>query len=153
MKNKIAVIIFVAIATINSNAASLLDKIGFDGIAIARTTDLSKFDGSAGLRLSYDLTPRFGIILEADGSDTHGTLLESSIAAVKFSLPIGTLPVKPYLIGGAGFRFPSNEEHFTGGGGLEASYKSLRFFVEASAEKGVKSDVAGKFLGGVGFRF
>lgn len=145
--------LLLLLASLPAGAASLLDKVGIDTVGIARTTGLSKFEGSAGLRLSYDLTPRLGFILEADGSDTHGTLVESTLAAVKLSLPIANWPVKPYLLGGAGFRFPGNEEHFTGGGGLEASYKALRFFVEASAEKGVKSDTAGKFLGGIGFRF
>ena len=154
MKKQIALIIGLALCAGVTHAAGIVDKIGFDAVAIARSDDMSKYHGSLGVRLGYDLTERIGIVIEADGSDTHGALIESTFAGLKFGLPVKFLgPVKPYLIGGGGLKFPGIVEYAAGGGGLEYRWKSLRLFVESGAEKSVETPVTAKGVLGVGFRF
>jgi hypothetical protein len=154
MKNLILLFLLPALLLVSKSNAALHDKIGMDAVAVARTDDMSKFSGGVGLRLSYDITPRLGLVVQADGSDTHGALIESTFAAIKFGFPVKLLgPVKPYLIGGGGFKFPGLVEYAAGGGGLEYTRGALRVFVEATAEKTVETPVAGAFAGGIGFRF
>lgn len=129
------------------------DKIGLDTLAVARTTDMERFEFSAAARLSYDLTARLALVGEIEWSEFSGkTLVDSTLAGLKFSFP--TRIVRPYLIGGIGWKLPANAEYLAGGGGLEVALgKSWRVFAEALAEKTVNTDASLRVGGGVGFRF
>lgn len=133
--------------------SSWADKIGIDTLAVARTTDLERFDFNAAARLSYDLTARLALFAEAEGGEFSGkTLVDSTLAGVKFSFPLKH--ARPYLIAGAGLRFPSNDELLAGGGGVDVALgKSWRIFAEALAEKTRTANASLRIGAGIGFRF
>ncbi len=161
MKTKLILAILLGILNIALFAAETKqaqppgwqDRIGFDTIAIARTADLDRLDYSAGLRLSYDLTSRLGLVLEAESAHPFGkgTLVDSTFGGIKFAFPLKS--VRPYLIGGAGWKTPTLEEYVAGGGGIEIGKGAFRVFAEMMAEKGTKRETELRLTSGVGFRF
>ena len=162
MKTKIIIALLALASTLN--AADVLkapppaaktswsDSIGLDAVAIARGKDFRDVDYSGGLRLSYDLTARLGLVLEAEGRDAHGVLVDSTFAGVKFALPLGKT-IRPYLLGGVGLKFPHHDEYAAGGAGLEYARGAWRIFAEAMAEKSRSSDATFRVTSGIGFRF
>ena len=153
MKTLIALLALVATLTINAaEQPSFIERIGVDTIAIGRSPDLERMDFSAGIRLSYDLTERFAVVLEAEGADFHGVLVDSALAGVKFGFPGKT--VTPYIIAAGVIKFPSNDEFGMAGAGLEfALGKSWCIFAEVAGEKGIRTDTELRVTSGVGFRF
>lgn len=119
--------------------------------AAARTTDLRSFTGHGGVRVAYDLTSKFGFYAEADGRDFKKTLVENAAVGVKLGVPIG--PVRIYGIGGFGLGFPSNEEKFSGGLGVQYRRGHIGAFVEGVAEKGFATRTGAAFKAGVSVNF
>jgi hypothetical protein len=151
MKTKLT-ILFCILTAFAAPAATIIDKVGIETLAVARSADLERYNWSAAVRLTYDLTPRLGAVLEAEGQDFRGNLVDSTFGALRVSLARG--PVQPYLIGGGGWKLPSNEEYLAGGGGVRFSLgKNFTAFAEALAEKGTKTDTSLRLGIGLGIRF
>lgn len=131
---------------------AIADKIGVDVLATTRTSDLKHFDHATGVRVGYDLSKRIGAVLEVDGSDFKGSVVENAFAGVKLTFPTGR--VSPYLIGGFGMKFPDKEEYLAGGLGLSVAItEKVSVFSEALGEKSKRTSTTARFSVGVGYRF
>lgn len=150
----------VVVVAVSANAAepSLWygsNKIVVDAIAVSRSDDMRTFENGGGVRLSYDATDRIGFHVDVDGTDTSDTLIETGTVGLRLGVPIGRF--RPYAVGTFGMRFPSNEEVFGGGIGIEGRFKvrgvCLRAFAEGTAEKPVSDSVGARFVAGLGIPF
>lgn len=131
------------------------NQIVVDAIAVSRSDDMRTFEIGAGARLSYDATDRIGFHVDVDGTDTSQTLIETGTVGLRLGVPIGRF--RPYAVGTFGMRFPSNEEVFGGGVGIEGRFKlggvCLRAFAEGTAEKPVSDELRARFVAGLGIVF
>lgn len=128
-------------------------RLSLSAIGESRTTDFHKFKNSLGARLSYELSPRWGLDFDATGSDTHGTLIEHAGGSLRRSFGSGRL--RPYISTGAGSKLPSGEITYHAGLGLNACLSPrLGAFLETKAERGWHtSPTSGLGLVGLRWKF